>query len=364
MLFRNSIIKPWLPLLLVITILLLGGCKNKHAEQIQQEYSQVELNLVDLESQLYNKRLTNAKIVDIYAQQLTELKPQFRSVAEAMSKDASEKGSLYKGLLQRLQKVNRKPENKQQFQVAHQSLVSIDMAADPVVFNDALIDLINTMAELSGGQLDTVSIPQGSQAANVRGEQITPGSYLVGNPSYGEYRRDSSGGSFWQWYGQYAFFSRLTGGGMFNHSPIYYDSWNRQPRYSYYNDYGRNSYGSQHDRQQTTQRNSTMRSKGYEPAKPKKQYGSVQGRQRVSTYSKQKSAQANHFSKKYGSNNAGARHAGKTVAAKRSSSYFSGNRTSSSASKPVAKRSSSFFGSSSARNSSRSSSGSRSFGGK
>ncbi len=364
MLFRNSIIKSWLPLLLVITILLLGGCKNEHAEQIQKEYAQVEQNLVELGSQLTNKQLTNVKIVDIYARQLTQLKPEFRSVAEAMSKDASERGSLYQGLLQRLHKVNREPEHKEQFQSAHRSLVSIDMAADPVVFNDALLDLINTMAELSGGQLESVSIPQGSQAANVRGEQITPGSYLVGNPSYGAYQRDSSGGSYWQWYGQYAFFSRLMGGGMFNRSPIYYDSWNSRPRYSYYNDYGRNSYGSHNDRKQTRQRNNTMRSKGYAPAKPKKQYGSVQGRQRVSTYNRQQSAQAKYASKKYGSNNAGARHAGKTAVAKRSSSYFSGNKTSTRVSKPVAKRSSSFFGSSSARNSSRSSSGSRSFGGK
>ena len=361
MLFRDSIIKPWLPFLLVITILLLGGCKNEHAEQIQQEYAQVERNLDNLESQLSNKQLTNAKIVDIYARQLTQLKPEFRSVAEAMSKDASERGSLYQGLLQRLHKVNRNPENKQQYQVAHQSLVSIDMAADPVVFNDALLDLINTMAELSGGRLESVSIPQGSQAANVRGEQITPGSYLVGNPSYGAYQQDSSGRSFWQWYGQYAFFSRLMGGGMYNHSPIYYDRWNSgRSRYSYYNDYGRNAYGSRHDRNQTTQRNNTMHAKGYRSAKPKKQYGSVQGRQRVSTYSRQQSAQAKYSNKKYGSNNAGGRHAGKTVVAKRSSSYFSGNKTSARVSKPVAKRSSSFFGSSSARNSSRS----RGFGGK
>jgi len=363
MVYRNPIVGRLIALLLLTLLLALTGCGNNYSKQLQAEYSKVEKNLATLEGLLYSRQLTNAKIVDIYAKKLAQIKPDFRPIAESMADDSTERGVLYTGLVKRLKKVNREPENKQQFQQAHQSLVSIDIAADPVVFNDALLDLINTMAELSDGQLQTVSIPKDSQMANVRGESVTPGSYLVGNPSYGEYRQNSSGSSMWHWYGQYAFFSRLMGGGLYNQSPIYYNDWNRRPRHSYYNDYGRNSYGSTSDRNQTRQRNNTMRDKGYTPAKPKKQYGSVKGRQRVSTYAQQKSTQSSHFSKKYGSSNSGARHADKTTN-KRSSSYFSGNKSSSNKSQPVARRSSSFFGSSSARNSSRSYSGSRSFGGK
>ncbi|MCK4841733.1 MAG: hypothetical protein KAT04_07595, partial [Methylococcales bacterium] len=217
-----------------------------------------------------------------------------------------------------------------------------------IVFNDALIDLVNTMAELSDGQLDTVSIPKDSQAANARGEVITPGSYLVGNPGYGEYRQDNSGRSFWHWYGQYAFFRSMFGGGYYNRSPIYYNDWNRRSHYSYYNDYGRQSYGSNYDRNRTSQRNSNMRKSGAIPAtQPKKQYGSAKGRKRVSTYSRQRSSQSNYFSQKQ----SGGRHSGK-VGGKRSSSFFAGNKSSSTSSK----RSSSFFGSSSR--------SSRSFGGK
>jgi len=346
-----------------MSFLTLMGCGNNYSEQLQGNYSRVEQNLANLEGLLYSRQLTNAKIVDIYAKKLARIKPDFRPIAESMAKDSTERGVLYTGLVKRLANVNREPDNKQQFQQAQQSLASIDIAADPVVFNDALLDLINTMAELSDGQLETVSIPKGSQMANVRGETVTPGSYLVGNPSYGEYRQNSSGSSIWQWYGQYAFFSRLMGGGLYNQSPIYYNDWNRRSRYSYYNDYGRNTYGSTADRNQTRQRNNTMRSQGYTPAKPKKQYGSVKGRQRVSTYAKQKSTQARFSTKKYGSSDSGARHADKT-SKKRSSSYLSGNKLSSSNRQPVTKRSSSFFGSSSARSSSRSSYGSRSFGGK
>lgn len=348
--------------LLILSLLVLSGCGNEYLEQVQKEYAQVEQNLYSLEQKLHYKQLTNVKIVDIYATKLAQIKPDFKPIAEAMAKDATEKGVLYTGLLQRLKKVNRSPENKQQFQQAHQSLVSIDIAATPVVFNDALLDLINTMAELSGGQLDTVSIPKDSQAANVRGETVTAGSYLVGNPGYGEYRQDYSGRSLWHWYGQYAFFSSLMRGGMFSQSPIYYNDWNRRSHYSYYNDYGRKAYGTNRDRNQTAQRNNQMRNKGYRPAKPRKQYGSVKGRQRVSSYSQQQSTQRHQFNKKYGSSNSGARHADKTVR-QGSSRYFSGNYTSPRANQPVAKRSSSFFAGS-ARNSSRSSFGGRGFGGK
>lgn len=344
----------WLKYFSIIGLLLvLSGCGNDYAEQVQENYTLVSTNLTALSTKLRNKELTNSKIVDIYADKLARIKPDLRPVADAMAKDATEKGMLYQGLLQRLQKVNKDPENKQEFQLANQSLESIDMGADPIVFNDALLDLINTMAELSGGELDSISIPKDSQSAHARGEAITPGSYLVGNPGYGEYRENNSGQSMWQWYGQYAFFSSLFRGNSYNQNPINYNHWNSRPRHSYYNDYGRGSYGSGSDRGQTKRRNIRMRDSGLSPAKPKKAYGSAKGRKRVSTYSKQRATKTNYFNKKQGSTNSGARHADKAVS-KRSSSFLGSKKSSRPAGSP-SKRSSSFFGSSS--RSSRSSGG-------
>jgi len=358
MAYNNYSLKWVSPILVICILLLLSGCGNDYAQQTQKNYNSVEQHLKGLGKKLDRKQLTNTKIIDIYAKKLTLINPDLKPVAEALANDATSKGTLYQGLLQRLQKINLDPENKQQFDLTSQSLMSIDAGADPIVFNDALIDLINTMAELSGGQLNTISIPKGSQAANVRGEAITPGSYLIGNPGYGEYRQDNSGRSFWHWYGQYAFFNSLFRGSSYNRYPTYYNDWNSRPHYSHYRDYGRTTYGSQQDRYQTTQRDTKMRNNGLTPAKPKKQYGSVKGRQRASTYNQR----ANNSGKKYGSTNSGARHADKGVK-KRSSSFFGRSSTASSRTAPP-RRSSSFFGSSSARSSSRSSSGSRGFGGK
>jgi len=332
---------------LYLLVLLLSACGgNPYADKVQAQYRQVEQSVAHLNGLLRDKKLSNARIVEVYAGQLSKLKPEFKVVAQALAKDATEKGALFAQIVARLERVNRHPENKQVFEQTSQALMAIDRAAEPVIYNEALLDLINTMAELSGGQLDTLSIPK----SNATGEAITAGSYLVGNPSYGEYRRDNTGYSAWHWYGQYAFFNNLIGGGRFNRGPIYYDDWNRRRHFSYYHDYGRNTYGAYRDRQQTQQRNTRMRNAGYTPAKPKKQYGSVQGRQRISSYQQQDKKQSR---KKVTS---GARHAGKVTTRQSVTRKTSAVGTK--------KRQYSFLGASSARNSSRNTGGSRGFGGK
>ena len=80
-------------------------------------------------------------------------------------------------------------------------------------------------------------------AAKVDGEESNvvapPGYNYVGNERYGHWVNDDRGGSFWEFYGKYAFFSSLFGGW---YHPIY------RTDYSNYNRYrgmGRPYYGSQ-----------------------------------------------------------------------------------------------------------------------
>jgi hypothetical protein len=51
-----------------------------------------------------------------------------------------------------------------------------------------------------------------------------PGMAYVGNPEYGEWKKDENGESFWGWYGRYAFFSSLF---FFPPSYYHYGTWNR-----------------------------------------------------------------------------------------------------------------------------------------
>lgn len=64
-----------------------------------------------------------------------------------------------------------------------------------------------------------------------------PGYNMVGDSRYGRWRNDSSGRSFWEFYGQYALISHLLGG-----SPIYRSDYNN---YTNYRSQGRPYYGSQ-----------------------------------------------------------------------------------------------------------------------
>lgn len=339
-------------LLLWLSFLFLASCSNEYIGKIQLDYAATTKQLEQLGDDLDGRNLTNAKLVHLYANKLSKLKPDLAIIASSLATDATRKGNLYQGLRTRLAFVNLEPENKQAYIKGAESLASIYAGADPLVFNDALLDLINTMADLSDGQLSRISIPKNAQTEHVKGEPIVPGSYLVGNPNYGSYQQNSSGQSFWHWYGQYAFFRSMFSGSSYYGGPLSYNRWNSSPRYSYYNDYGRSAYGSNSDRSYTSSQHSKMRDKGVVPAKPKKQYGSVQGRKRTSTYSANRKNFSSNVTKKQGSSSSGPRHVSKG-STKRSSNLFANKSNYSSNSSRPAKRTSGFF--SSSRSSSRSS---------
>ncbi|MCI5108432.1 MAG: hypothetical protein MRY49_01130 [Candidatus Pacebacteria bacterium] len=98
-------------------------------------------------------------------------------------------------------------------------------------------------------------------------EASPPGMALVGNSKYGEWKQDSGGGgSFWEFYGKYQFYSMLLGGNRYYHSE--WDTWNRdyRGRGAYYgvgsNGYTR--YGTYSDRVASSPRysKSTFASQG------------------------------------------------------------------------------------------------------
>ncbi len=76
-----------------------------------------------------------------------------------------------------------------------------------------------------------------SKDGQVSDVQHPPGYNYVGDQRYGQWRRDDRGGSFWEFYGKYAFFSHMFG--MFSR-PIYRNDWNS---YRDYRSQGRPYYG-------------------------------------------------------------------------------------------------------------------------
>ncbi|NOX92506.1 MAG: hypothetical protein GXP18_08675 [Gammaproteobacteria bacterium] len=218
---------------LLITLLLLTGCSNRFEEQLRETHKAVSSSLSDLKNQLDEGQLTNALLINKYATALRQQKPDYVDISTLLKKEGTPEGKAYTALTTRLAAVNLDPTSSEAAAASLQELQLIQVAADPLEFNNSLADVVNTLASLSDGQLAVINVPA-SQRASAQQNNA-----LVGNPAYGNWQQNSSGQSFWAWYGMYSMFSNVMGMNRYN-----YGSWSSRPHYSYYGNYGRNRWGS------------------------------------------------------------------------------------------------------------------------
>ncbi len=106
----------------------------------------------------------------------------------------------------------------------------------PTNFENNVNNLGMALVTKTDGKLDKVASPAGFNN-------------YVGNPKYGEWKTNSSGESFWSFYGKYALLRDILG---FNSYPVYRTSWydydrNYRGRRSYYGS-GSSSYGTKSSR--------------------------------------------------------------------------------------------------------------------
>jgi len=224
----------WVLMLMAVT-LLLSGCGNRYAEQLRDNHKIVQSNLGNLKTQLDNRQLTNALLIEKYANSLMRQKSDYNDIATLLKKEATSQGQAFGGLTKRLAAVNLEPTDAELAQYSMRELQLINSGADVLEFNSALADVVNTLASLSDGQLAVINVPASHKATAQQSNA------LIGNPSYGNWQRGSNGTSFWAWYGMYSMFSNVMGGRS------YYNSWSSRPHYSYYGNYGRNRWGSSTD---------------------------------------------------------------------------------------------------------------------
>ncbi|WP_375560839.1 hypothetical protein ACE193_24605 [Bernardetia sp. OM2101] len=104
------------------------------------------------------------------------------------------------------------------------------------IVRDSLSSWVTVSEETFNKNLDNMGMELLSKNEDGKVSKIpSPAGYnnYVGNKRYGSWQTNSSGNSFWAFYGQYAFMSSMFG--MMNNRPIYRNS---------YNDYNRNYRGS------------------------------------------------------------------------------------------------------------------------
>ena len=115
------------------------------------------------------------------------------------------------------------------FGYSHQYQVAVGApqpGSDELVYREALLD----WQQVDSGTYERyrpflgMVILSKSPGRQRRSESAHPPGYQqVGDERYGQWRQDSSGRSFWEFYGQYALLSHIMGG--FGR-PIYRDDWN------------------------------------------------------------------------------------------------------------------------------------------
>ncbi|WP_432757996.1 hypothetical protein [Motilimonas eburnea] len=243
--------------LFLCLVLLLSGCSDKVAEAIDANSRVAKLRMDTLASELESGQIRNATLLKQYALLLKQQKPDYGPLIDELAKDATRQGPLYQGLQKRLDDALHSPEKYVSSEERLIELENIVEAANPDLFNDALSDPVNVLADMSDGKLARVNAVSKAASMQANGAQdFGDGSQLVGNPNYGQWSQNSNGVSFWEWYGMYALFSNLS-------RPVMYDSWSRNRDYSYYNDYGRSRYTS------PTQ----YKSQEQQVARSKKQFG-------------------------------------------------------------------------------------------
>lgn len=228
-----STIKAWKLISLFFLISLTVGCGSKEEQfkrTIQQSITQAQTELNSLGDALDAGSVRNAVLLKEYAKVIKEQQPDLTKVADLMALDATRKGALYTGLVERLKNL-KKTADTPPYQETLKQLELLRDGLKPAIFNDALTDPLNMLADMSKGKLARVG------AINKQQEGASEGNQLVGNPNYGSWHTNSNGISFWQWYGMYRMF-----GDVFNR--VEYGSWSRHRGYSYYNDYGRSRYSS------------------------------------------------------------------------------------------------------------------------
>jgi hypothetical protein len=294
-------------LILISTTFILAGCGPSKIEvlnkKISDEYAVTESIIKTLGNNLDKGYLSNSAILKQYAEVARIKKPKYKNIIDTLEAEGSTKGATYKSLLRRLGDVKKKIDkglktnNYSELSTLGDEISSLKNAGSLDDFNVMLVDAVNVLAGFTDGELPKLRELQFTDASE---SSAVNGSEYVGNSNYGSWKTDSSGNSFWAWYGQYAFFSA-----MFN-GPSYYGSWsgNRPP--SYYHDYGRDRYSSPTGRSNQQATNTRAKKQFSKQGKSFQSPYAKSAATRSSVQSAKKSgtvAKAGGFKSKYSKNN-------------------------------------------------------------
>ncbi len=214
---------------ILLFVILLQACGQD--ARIEQSIIMAGERITALQKSLQASTLRNTRLIGQYADVLEKSRPALKQIIATLRREATPKGQLFQYLQRRYDELVKLQREYGDPELLLAEAASLAEAADPVNYDGQLADVVNTLADMSEGQLPRVAAPPRSA------EQAVPGSRLIGNPGYGQWV-NQGGTSFWEWYGMYSLFSNLMGGRMS------YNRWDRSRPYSYFQDRAIDRYGS------------------------------------------------------------------------------------------------------------------------
>lgn len=247
--------------LLLVTIGMLASCGASMEDQYRTALVTVGKNFATLAKGINTGTIRNATILKQYSRILKRQRPELAPLLTELEMDATTSGPVYKGLQERLASAGPQASDLTLAEKIKE-LESLNSAVQLPVYNDALSDTVNVIADLSEGKLARVNAI--SKAAELRAnaaKDYGAGSQLMGNHHYGNWSY-GMGAAYWIWYPRYSYFGSMYGGNRY-----YYSAWAGNRGYSYYHDVGRNNYTS--SRQRASQQAVEQRAKkNYRGSKP------------------------------------------------------------------------------------------------
>lgn len=226
--------------------------------------------------------------------------------------DTGEKGVLYQKLKKEYEKISTYPEftelpkmtpekaweSKNKYQLSRmQEIENFKKRYNVNAFDSFFIDYNNTLAAMSSNISPLI--------VNEVNKEI-PASSFVGNDNYGEWKKDSSGNVYWEFFQTYMFMSMLSdinrpyyGGGSYSYPSSYrtnyrYDNWSNNRTWSYYNDKYVKDYAPKTERTKHSRFTSNYSKQYKNTLKPSTRVDS-----QIKTMAKSKSVKSAQFTSNY-----------------------------------------------------------------
>ncbi|MBF0135865.1 MAG: hypothetical protein H7833_12595 [Magnetococcus sp. DMHC-1] len=260
-------------------LILLMGCSsgNNAAEQLQKDMLGVEQGIAQLRKGLGEAAVRNAGILTAYVDIVKTERSDLVPLLTQLGQEATPQSPRITRMEQELASLRATLAKDPTAAWLRPAVNHLRTEVQPEAYDASLVETINIVADLSKGKLSKLPTPVAK--ADEKETKATPGSALVGNSAYGEWRQDGSGNRVWNWLDAYALFRILD-----NNRAYRFDEWERSPN-------RQRSSGSSWGGGDSTSGKTTARKHDDAGESQKSASGSVDKR-RASTYGNNQTGQA------------------------------------------------------------------------